>query len=102
MTPYRRSPSTIAARNNIGVFAAMITCDHDRSNVFRIASPSRIIDTSDVWLSRWNARALRNARTNVRMRPPDSSSSTNFVRNTRCGTPSTFVVTTVSFTDCDM
>ena len=61
----------MAARRSIGVFAAMITCDHERSKVFRIDMPSRIIDTSGVLDSRWNASALRSARANVRMRPPE-------------------------------
>jgi hypothetical protein len=39
MTPASTFPSTIVARRSMGVFAAMRTCDHDRSPVLRMALP---------------------------------------------------------------
>src|SRR3984957_16814592 len=100
-TPASVLPSTRPALSNIGVLAAITTCDQDRSLPCRIARPSRIIEAQvicDIFL---NFAALPMAAVKPRAREPLSSFSTRPVRNTRCGMPATRVVTTVpSSADC--
>ena len=94
-TPASVLPSTRPALSNIGVLAAITTCDQVSSLPCRMASPSRTIAAQvicDIFL---NFAAFRTAAVNPRAREPLSSLSTSPVRNTRCGMPSTRVVTTV-------
>ena len=94
--PRSGRPSTIAARSSIGVFAAISTwaqvssraAAHRpalRGSARRQLSPDRPR----------NAAALRADRARPLHRPACSRRSTSGVRSTRCGTPSTRVVTTV-------
>jgi hypothetical protein len=88
----------MAALSSIGVFAAMTTWLHDSSCERFMARPSRTISRHGVPDSRWNAKALRTARGRLVAGPDRTRRSTNSVRSTRWGTPSTCVVTIVSVT----
>ena len=101
ITPRSGRPSTMAALRSMGVFAAMTTWLHERSCERFMARPSRTIARHGVPDSRWNARALRTARGRLVAGPERTSRSTNSVRSTRWGTPSTWVVTIVSVTDLE-
>ncbi len=80
INPRSVRPSTMAARSSTGVFAAISTCP-------QLSPPSRRMSRP--------AAADRTARTRPPAIPPETSRSTILVRSTRCGTPSTRVVTTV-------
>jgi hypothetical protein len=95
ISPRSGRPSTIAARNSIGVFAAISTCPHDSELPRRIERPARHRSSADRPATERKRIALRTDRASVPTGPPRSRRSTSGVRSTRCGTPSTRRVTTV-------
>ena len=80
------------------MLADITTWLQDSSAVCFIARPSRAKDTHGVLDSFWKATALRAALANRPTGRDFSRWSTRSVRSTRCGTPSTSRVTTVSVT----
>ena len=99
--PASGRPSTIAARSSTGVFAAISTWPQVSSAPRRMARPSRISSGQVRPDARRKAAALRAERSRPVSRPAAparSSRSTSGVRSSRCGTPSTRVVTTVPVT----
>ena len=91
-------PSTMLARSIIGVFAAMITCVQVSSWLRFIARPSATMSRQDEPDIFWNAIACPIDRRSLPSEPPPMSWSASGVRSTRCGTPSSTEVTTVSVT----
>src|ERR671918_267924 len=97
-TPTSGLPSTSAALMSMGALAAIATCDHDRPWFRRMASPSRTKSGTGVPVTRRKASAARRARGSRVSGVASSSRSTVSVRITRCGAPSSALVTTVSVT----
>jgi hypothetical protein len=77
------------------VFAAISTCAQDSSPPRRMARADRSSSVDDSPEISRNRAALRTDRSSEPIRPPPSSRSTSGVLSTRCGTPSTRLVTTV-------
>ncbi len=101
-TPTLGSPSTSAALISIGALAAMASWLQVRSWFLRMARPSSTSSLSGVPVSLRKARALRSAFGNRVIGDAFSRASTVSVRITRCGAPSSAVVTTVSNTVADV
>ena len=91
-------PSTIVALMSIGALAAIASWLRVRSWFRRMAAPSCRSSRTDVPVSLRKRSAASAARGKRNSRGDRSSRSTTSVRMTRCGAPSSAVVTTVSNT----
>ena len=95
-TPASVLPSTSPARSSIGVFADIMSWLHVRSPPFFMASPSLTRPFHETPVRAWKRTVFTAACASVDTPCERSRASTRAVRRTRCGIPSTLVVTTVS------